>query len=113
MVFQKSPAYVEKILCCHCGLEVPPKVRDSAASRNHQECGPCNHAKCSSCGLRTGTHHALIPNKLVEVEVEYYKLMEHKGIINKQKKQGILKLCKLCYMASQKRPLQLHGKLRP
>jgi hypothetical protein len=112
MVFQKSPAYVEDILCCHCGLAVSPKERDTASYRNHEWCGPCNHEKCSSCGLRIGTHHVLIPNKLVEVEIEYHRLMEHKGKINKQKKQGILKLCKLCYMASQKRPLRLHGKLR-
>ena len=112
MPLQKGTIFVEKILCCHCGLEVPPKVRDSAASRNHQEGGPCNHAKCASCGLRVGEHHNLIPNKLVEVSLIYIRIMEHLGKENKKKKQGILKLCKLCYMASKRRTLKMHGKLR-
>ena len=112
MPLQKGTIFVEKILCCHCGLEVPPKVRDSAASRNHQECGPCTHEKCASCGLRVGEHHNLIPNKLVEVNLIYTNIMKHLGKENKKKKQGILKLCKLCYMASKRRTLKMHGKLR-
>ena len=111
MTFLKERRSMERIICCNCGVDVH-KVRDSAAYRNHPWCGPCDHAKCSSCGLRVGKHHELVPNKLVIVDTEYIKIMEHMGTEKRHKKQGILKLCKLCYIASKKRTLMLHGKLR-
>ena len=109
MAYKKSPVYFERIMCCHCGVEVLKEKYSVNTHRNHPECGPCNHDKCTSCGLRIGEHHDLIPNKLVKVELTYYKLMEHLGKENKQQKHGKLKLCKLCYMASKKRTLRLHG----
>ena len=111
MAYKKSPVYFERIMCCHCGLEVF-KSSWTASYRNHPECGPCNHDKCASCGLRVGEHHDLIPNKLVNVDLIYIKIMEHLGKEDKQKKQGMVKLCKLCYIASKQRTLIMHGKLR-
>jgi len=104
----------DALSCCQCGFDLTTREADNSSFEPHPECGPCNHDRCNSCGIRIGKHHTLVPNKLVEVILEYNWIKESKNSIEERSKirKGPLRICKFCYKASFKRTLVLNVVMR-